>query len=421
MGVLSSSRLQDLEESFQTFNQLSESLESTYHRLEDRVSQLHVKLAQVQEQRQAENDEHQRVSQRYNTVLNSLPAGVVVLDASGRVQECNPAAVALLGDPLHGEKWLDVVNRAFAPRSDDGHEISLQDGRLVSLSTCPLSDDPGQVLLLHNVTETRQLQQRLSQHQRLAAMGQMAAGVAHQIRTPLAAGLLYGSQLKSHKLDESKRAEMLDKVLKHMRHLESLVNDMLMFSKTGYSGSEEISITQLLHDLQDEIQHRCAECQTQLVIEYDSEDSTVIGNQSILQSAISNLANNALQALQANANTNAHGGCITLSSQSHTLGSVDIIVTDNGPGIDAAIQENIFNPFFTTRAQGTGLGLSVVQAIARAHQGEVWLESSSSSGTTFIMRLPAMASRHTLTATASAGIDSTNTHSLQPLPIKRDR
>ena len=102
MGVLSSSRLQDLEESFQTFNQLSESLESTYHRLEDRVSQLHVKLAQVQEQRQAENDEHQRVSQRYNTVLNSLPAGVVVLDASGRVQECNPAAVALLGLPLEG-------------------------------------------------------------------------------------------------------------------------------------------------------------------------------------------------------------------------------------------------------------------------------------------------------------------------------
>jgi two-component system sensor histidine kinase FlrB len=381
MGVLSSRQIEGLEESFQTFNQLTESLEHTYTRLEDRVAKLHVKLAEVEEQRQAENDEFDRAADRFNTILNALPAGVVVLDGSGRVQDCNPAAIDLLGGPLRGEVWLNVVTRAFAPQSDDGHEVSLKDGRLVSLSTCPLGNDPGQVLLLNDVTETRHLQQRLNQHHRLAAMGQMAAGVAHQIRTPLSAGLLYGSQLKSHKLDDARRGELLDKVLKHMRHLENLVNDMLLFSKTGYTGTDEINIPSLLHNVSEEIRQACANNGIALTVHSDTEDSIVIGNETVLQSAISNLANNAIQAMAA-------GGSLNIESHSQELGSVDVMITDTGPGIPEDVKEKIFNPFFTTRSQGTGLGLSVVQAIARAHQGEVWLDPEYQNGTRFILRLP---------------------------------
>jgi two-component system sensor histidine kinase FlrB len=94
------------------------------------------------------------------------------------------ASEALLGEPLRGQLWINVVKRCFAPQHDDGYEVSLRDGRRVSVSTCPLGDHPGQVLLLTDVTETRSLQERLSQQKRLAALGEMAASLAHQIRTP---------------------------------------------------------------------------------------------------------------------------------------------------------------------------------------------------------------------------------------------
>ena len=219
-------------------------------------------------------------------------------------------------------------------------------------------------------------------------MGEMAAGVAHQIRTPLASAMLYGSQLKSHKLEENKRSELLDKMLQRIRHLEGLVNDMLLFSKTGYTGGEQIHLAGLLRNLADDLEQHCRASNTRLnlSIESDNGDDTVaqavvLGNPSILQSAISNLANNALQAM-------GEGGSLSIALRSQLLNTVDVCIVDSGPGIAPEIQEKMFDPFFTTRTQGTGLGLPVVQAITRAHQGEVWLDSSSAAGSTFVIRLP---------------------------------
>lgn len=402
MGVAHAGQIKVLEESFQSFSQLSETLENTYHRLEQRVQELHGQLAEAEQQRQAEVEAHDRISQRYNGVLNALPAGVVVLNESGRVYECNPAAMELLGEPLTGELWIDVVTRAFAPCSDDGPDISLKDGRLLSLSTCPLGDAPGQVLLLSDVTETRQLQHRLNQHQRLSAMGEMAAGIAHQIRTPLASCVLYSSQLKNQKIDETKRSELLGKVFKHMGHLEGLVNDMLLFSKTGHAGNDEIAVEVLLASLGEAIQHPCRDANITLAVSIEHGARTVIGNQRMLHSAIHNLLNNAVQAIVArNLESDHIASEISITSQAQMMGSIDISISDTGPGIDPVIQDKIFQPFFTTRSQGTGLGLSVVQAIIRAHQGEIWLDRSTSSGSRFVIRLPVMAQTANDSATCS--------------------
>ena len=115
----------------------------------------------------------------------------------GRVQECNPTAIDLLGEPLEGESWLNVIQRVFAPRFDDGHEVSLKDGRRVSIATRSLAGEPGQLIVLTDMTETRALQERLSRHQRLSALGKVSASLAHQIRTPLSAAMLYGEHLVS--------------------------------------------------------------------------------------------------------------------------------------------------------------------------------------------------------------------------------
>jgi two-component system sensor histidine kinase FlrB len=384
MGVVTSSRIRGLEESFQTFNELSQSLETTYHSLEDRVNELQSHVLQNQREAgpQIETENRARL---LSTVLKVLPAGVLVLDPSGRVQECNQASEALLGQPLRGELWIDVVKRCFAPQDDDGYEVSLWDGRRVGVSTCPLGDEPGQVLLLTDVTETRSLQDRLSQQKRLAALGEMAASLAHQIRTPLSAAVLSVSHIRNHRLPESKRNDVVDKLLVNIRQLENLVNDMLLFSRSGYTGEEPFSIDSLLGALESALQTHAKHGTHSWQIVNDTDDVSVIGNPHVLQSALMNLVNNAIEAAN---ETNGPDGRVKICVYSLGLNTVDIKVQDNGAGVPEDIQEKIFDPFFTTRSNGTGLGLAVVRAIARAHRGEVWLESKPGKGCAFIMRLP---------------------------------
>jgi two-component system sensor histidine kinase FlrB len=236
MGALQSTQVKDLKETFRVFSKLSETLEHSYLHLEDRISDLSVQLADVQEQKRKASNETDRVADRLNTILDALPAGIVVLGPDGTIQDCNPAAIDLLQSPLRNENWLDVVERVFDLQSVDNDDIWLKDGRCVSLATCPLGQEPGQVILLNDVTETRKLQNKLNQHKRLTAIGEMAAGMAHQIRTPLSSGVLCCSQLKNPNLTEQKRAEVLEKVLSHMGDVEKVINNMLVFSRSGFEG-----------------------------------------------------------------------------------------------------------------------------------------------------------------------------------------
>jgi len=382
MGAQLSSHIQKLEDSFTSFNQLSHSLEHTYLDLERRVSQLHLQLTDINGKRETEKLERIKLDSRLRHILKALPAGVIVLDPNGVIVESNPAAEDYLGIPLDEQRWCDVALRAFSPKSDDGHEISLHDGRRISLSTCPLGDDPGQIILLTDVSETRELQEKLNQFQRLTAMGEMVAGLAHQIRTPLATGLLLASQIKNTKCDAHKRVELVDKVMSHMRHLEGLVGDMLMFSRSEHGGNELIDVADFITSIQNDIELQPLNVDINFTVKNHITNAAFVGNRSILLSAIQNIIINALQAA-------GKSGEVNVFTKSDYYSSIDICVQDNGPGIPGDVKDKIFEPFFTTRTQGTGLGLSIVQSVIRAHKGEVWLDASGNKGSTFIVRLPA--------------------------------
>ena len=383
MGLPLSIQLQSLEDTFQTFDQLTDSLESNYSKLEDRIAQLQMQLSEVRLKHRQEIAARDSIAKKLSSVLQALPAGVVVLNPEGLVQDCNPASIELLGGPLRGEVWREVVERAFLPRSDDGHEISLKDGRLVNISTCPLGNDPGQILLIADVTETRRLQKYVSQHQRLISMGEMVASLAHQIRTPLSTALLSASQLKSGHVDPERTKKQTEKLINNLRHLESLVTDMLVFSKEGHCSSDTIAVSELISNLVNDGQVLAQVNNVQLTNEDLCPNILVQGNQSILLSALQNLLDNAIHAVN-------DGGNVHVCIKSSLAGTVDIVVSDSGDGIPLDIQSKIFDPFFTTKTQGTGLGLAVVQAVARAHQGDIWLDAEYINGCRFILRLPTL-------------------------------
>jgi len=386
MTVLQESEILELKETFRAFSQLSENLENSYSHLEDRIAQLQVQLADVHAERRKEHQEHDQLADRLNSILNALPAGIVVLDPQGKVKVCNPAAVSFLEGPLTGEYWLDIVNRVFDLNNPNQDEIQLKDGRFVSLSTCPLGNDPGQVILITDITENKRLHDKLNQHQRLKAIGEMAAGLAHQIRTPLSSAILCCSQLKNARLPVVKRMNVLDKVMGYMGDLEKVVNNMLVFSRSGYAGDEQIDVVDLVKSAINGLSDVIDASQSEIAIDCTTELRWIIGNRAILASAMQNIISNAIQAMD-------DKGALSIDIENNQAGSVDIIFTDNGPGISRELRDQIFKPFFTTKSKGTGLGLAVVQAIARAHEGEIWLpEEQPERGSRFILRLPAIES-----------------------------
>ncbi len=338
---------------------------------------------------------------RLKALLKALPAGVVVLDGKGLVQECNPAAIELLDEPLIGLSWRSVIDRAFDHSRISGQDSVTKKGQIVSISTCPLGDDvPGQIILLQDVTEKRQLQTKYDQQKRLASMGQMAAQLAHQIRTPISAALLYASHLKSPQLDNNKRLRFADKILTRIQSLEQLINDMLLFSRNGMQNRESLPVQQLLNELKQAIVIPEGKQNVKITFDYQPTEKIFIsGNRNLLISGLVNLVNNALHAVDGSCCT-AEGLIpeIIIKVLQPVYGAIDFSVHDNGKGIVAEDMDKIFEPFYTTRQKGTGLGLAVVKAIANAHDGELWLDSSivsttrsshkSLSGCVFIMRIP---------------------------------
>ena len=146
-----------LQDAYQRFQGMSEQLSASHALLEQQVVQLRRQLADAQAQRTRELAEKARLAGRLQNVLNLLPGGVIILDGRGVVREANPAARALLGEPLEGQLWRDLIQQRFAPREDDYHEVSLRTGRRVSLATRSLEGEPGQLILINDLTETRQL------------------------------------------------------------------------------------------------------------------------------------------------------------------------------------------------------------------------------------------------------------------------
>lgn len=365
---------------FDFFNRMSQQLTDAYRDLEQQVKDLTAELARAQVRHEEEVAKKELVTHRLEGLLNILPVGVVVLDVRGRVQQCNPAAMELLGEPLSGESWLDIIRRCFAPRLDDGHEVSLRDGRRVSLATRSLEGQPGQLIVLTDMTETRALQERLSRHQRLSSLGKMVASLAHQIRTPLSAAMLYGEHLTNTELTPDQQQRFAAKLNSRLNHLEQQVRDMLVFAKGDMPLADRISCEQLAAGISAAAETPVAASDSRLTIENAVPRGQLQCNREALVGAILNLVNNSIQAVGSGAQIQ-----IRLTPQA---GQLAIRVRDQGPGIDESVKNRLLEPFVTTKSQGTGLGLAVVQAVVRAHQGTLALESSSGEGVCMLIMLP---------------------------------
>jgi two-component system sensor histidine kinase FlrB len=366
----------ELEKAFGVFNRLSGELQSSYQLLEQRAARLSSELEIARRARQDAAGEAERTAQRLRTLLTTLPGGVVVVDDDGRIQELNRVAAEILGGELVGESWQRVVREVLkTPAAADGDWLT-RDGRRIALAASSVPQESVRIILLTDVTETRALQELAARNQRLSAIGKMAASLAHQIRTPLAGALLYLSQCRSRR-DERERGKLLEKGIERLRHLDLLVQDMLVFAR-GKGPGERVRVADLFRAVHDAAM-AVKPPKAHLVIHGSDVLVELDGNRTALTAALTNLVNNAFEA--------APDVVVTL--QATLRGDrVEFTVRDNGPGIAPSLQSKVFEPFFSTRPAGTGLGLAVVKTVAEAHGGNLALHSGPEHGTRIDMDLP---------------------------------
>lgn len=371
-----------LQATFELFNRMSDNLADSYRTLETQVAALTDELDRVNRQRAIEVKTREQVTSRLSNLLDLLPGGVIVLDRWGAVAQANPAAEELLEREVVGRKWVEVIAECFSPRKDDWHEISLKNGKRVSLATRSLEAETGQIILLTDQTETRRLQQQVSRNERLSALGKMVSALAHQIRTPLSAALLYAGHLSERELSVEQTQRFSEKIVSRLNNLEQQVSDMLIFASGDVRLSDSVAVTDLLQEVQHAADIELSANQITLEIEPSHTSSKIICNRQTMIGALGNLIHNSAQASDV-------GSSITLTTQASER-ELTLIIRDTGSGIadDIMTRLQAEEAFVTTKAQGTGLGLAVVRAVVKAHQGTFALQSKEGEGTTVTIVLP---------------------------------
>ncbi len=369
---------QELQRAFDVFNQVSQALTLAYRGLQGRVESLTAELAVANGELRRQYEAKEALSERLALLLKSLPAGVVVLDSAACISEANPAACRMFGPQIIGKNW-PALAQARLLATDTPGEWQFDSQRLAIVES-PLDSAGGRILLIHDVTAAHDLKAELERNQRLVAMGEMAASLAHQLRTPLATALLYSANLGREDLADAARIRFAGKTTAQLQRLERLIQEVLLFARGESIGRDTMRAEQLLSDAAQTVQPLFLEKSVVFRVSCQAGEVIVTGSRKALAGALVNLLENALQACAA-------GGQVILAA-SASVRQLRIAVRDTGSGIAPEVQGRVFEPFFTTRGQGTGLGLAIALGVVRAHRGTLNVSSIPGQGSEFVILLP---------------------------------
>jgi PAS domain S-box-containing protein len=333
-------------------------------------------------------------------VIENLPLGVVAIDAREHVLAWNRAAAAIIGlsrdevqaqpttPALRGRSWHDALIRSLEQGTEEGreHQVSRPDGTSspVEVSTAPLRDAEGTVrgavATLVDVSSIKGMEERIRQLDRLAALGRFASSVAHEIRNPLT-GIATGVQYLSRGFPEGdERNESVSFILREVVRLNTIIQDLFTASRPRDLKLGAVTLAEVAGRVLRGLKPAPEEAGVTIELEHADTWPTVTADADQLQQVLLNLIQNAVQATAA-------GGRVAIRARTEGNGHV-IEVEDTGAGIAPEHLPRIFDPFYTTRPKGTGLGLFVAHAIVQRHRGSLEVHSRPGEGTRFQILLP---------------------------------
>lgn len=330
-------------------------------------------------------------------VVESMPNGLISLDKDGRITTINQNAVNLLGlnyNDVKGKRLNKVMlkcnlEKTFLPSTDifeQQMECHLNDGRVIPLSTTSsrLKKENGEVIgtviILRDLRDIKSLEEKVERSERLASLGRMAAGIAHEIRNPLSS--IKGFAQYFHKKFDSKSVDSnyASVMIKEVNRLNRVIQDLLNFAKPQELDLQPHDLGHIIHHSLKLIESDATEKGIQIRTEFDDKLPQTMVDRDMMTQALLNLFLNAVEAMQ-------KGGLLSVRVTEHDR-TVQITITDIGSGIAPENIPRLFDPFFTSKKNGTGLGLAIVHRIIENHHGEIEVESEPGKGTRVKLVLP---------------------------------
>ncbi len=401
-AVSSKDKLELYSNAFETFENTIEKLEQSYSELEKRLSDLDSELESTNEKLRNALDEKERARSFLNNVLASIPSGIVAFDMTGRISHINPAAQRL----LECDEEVVGLRASELGISDSRHKISaaatiatgeefiseekvmeLPSGRkiTVAVSTSIMLDhlgrEVGVVEVLHDMTKLRELEGEVARVRALAALGEIAATVAHEVRNPLGGIAGFASLLKRDIPKNHDGQRLIDKILAGVENLDKSVSSLLMYARDISLSVKDVNVYDFVRELSTffAVDANHANGNYSLSVEVGNPDMVWRFDPEYVRQGMLNLLNNAVQAMP-------EGGNVRLVASAGD--KLQLAVHDEGEGVAEELRERIFTPFFTTKKGGTGLGLATVRKIAEAHGGEVVVGCHENKGAVFTVVLP---------------------------------
>jgi len=335
----------------------------------------------------------------WETSFDALTEGVVVVDADGIVTRANRSFAGMFGtmtrdligkpaaDLARQRGWGDCLLEKALHTGESQSGEGAADGRTLIQTAEPIFEAEGRVIgcvgVLRDMTEDRHLRQELIQSAKMAAVGRLVAGAAHELNNPLTGVVAMSQLLLSHDLDQSMRRD-LEKIFQEGKRAADTVTHLLSFIQESKSEMRELDINRVLADVLTVRSANLERSAVTLERRFSMTLMPAFGDRVQLSRLFANLIDNAEQAIASNG-----GGLLVITTES-SPGYLRVHFADDGPGIAPEVKEQVFDPFFTTKGigQGAGLGLSVCFGIAQEHGGHIRLEEGTVRGAHFVVELP---------------------------------
>jgi PAS domain S-box-containing protein len=395
-------KLEKLAESFSTIGDFTQIMRESYSRLESRYEDVNTRLARVNELLRQSLSERNRLAHYLNNILESLDSGVIVTDSTGRINVFNSAAERYTGIGSGGALGLpyqEIVNigpviieeasRLAAGQSISG-KVTLfpsQDRKIESaysitrLRNADPDSPTGLVLILYDLTEVKKLEENLKRVSTLAALGEMAATVAHEIRNPLA-GISGFTALLLRDLESGSDARRLvEKISSGVKSLNTIVESLLNYTRNVCPELVESDPVKIIENAIADIETEPESHNQEFEIKAGSRRLKAFLDPQLFRLVMFNLLKNAAQACPS-------GGKVKVAMSRSESGSLLISVEDEGPGISTEAMDKMFVPFFTTKINGTGLGLATVRKLTELHRGRVSAQNRPGRGAVFTIEIP---------------------------------
>jgi PAS domain S-box-containing protein len=415
-GIQTSDGLTQFSESFETFNKIINNLQRQYLTLEKEYSGQSRELENINHRLRGTIAENQSVTTFLNSILSSLTSGVLVVDKSGMISHFNPAAEKIIGIPASaalGKNYNEVISCSMGSRYSaldtvmTGVELEAEEKVLlcndgkevpVSVSTSLLDagndDTYGAVEIFFDLTKIKKLEAEVNRVKTLAALGEMAATVAHEVRNPLGGIGGFAALLKRELGDDSAKVDLVNKIISGVDTLNKTVIALLDYTRQDQLNMREVSLRTLIEDSveYERAQEDIKEISIEIEIADEKRKLIIACDPHLMRQVFLNLYRNSREAMDGIGRITIRAGIENdENGGSNNDSRIWIEVEDSGPGIPAELRDKIFQPFFTTKSNqnGSGLGLASVWKTIQAHGGDIDIQSEEGKGSNFRISLPA--------------------------------